>query len=63
MAASGQFQGVLADHQHQEDQGDPEDPSLQYLQGRLVGQKHLGVRGDLLALQAQVDPPLTSQAQ
>ena len=25
-AASGQFQGVLADHQHQEDQDDQEDP-------------------------------------
>lgn len=25
-AASRQFQGVLADHQHQEDQDDPEDP-------------------------------------
>lgn len=25
-AALGQFQGVLADHQHQEDPNDPEDP-------------------------------------
>lgn len=25
-ATLGQFQGVLADHQHQEDQRDPEDP-------------------------------------